>query len=100
MEINFDATLWLWSGEKAAWHFVTLPPDAAEQIRFAVQGQSRRGFGSVKVEVTTGAQTWRTSCFPSKEHDSYLLSIKSAVRKAENIKVQDQVSIRLRLLEV
>lgn len=100
MEITFSAPLWIWPTDKASWYFVCLTPDAAEQVRFAMQGQARRGFGSVKVEVRLVDQVWRTSLFPDKARSSYLLPIKAQVRKACDLKLDENVFITLRLVEV
>ena len=56
------AKVWLYPG-MAGWHFVTLPKQRAEEIteRF---GERKRGFGSLRVEVTIGRTTWKTSIFP------------------------------------
>lgn len=42
------------------------------------------GFGSLACTVTIGATSWRTSVFWSKEA-GYMLPVKAAVRKAEQI---------------
>lgn len=41
--------------------------------------------GSVYVEATIGATTWRTSLFPSKAVGGWLLPLKAAVRKKEKL---------------
>lgn len=89
---EFEATLWRWR-EDGTWHFVTLPEDVADDIddRTPV----RAGFGSVKVEVTVGSQTWRTSVFPSKEQRSFILPIKKAVREANACADGDRILVRL-----
>ena len=61
---------------------MTLPEDAADEIKAIADGSVRRGFGSVRVEATVGPTTWRTSIFPSKESGSYVLPVKKAVRTA------------------
>ena len=33
LEYEFEAALWLYPGMEG-WHFITLPADAAEEIRF------------------------------------------------------------------
>lgn len=80
---EFDAELWRWRA-RDGWFFVTLPSDAADEIdeRF---GGSTAGFGSLPVEVNIGGSSWTTSIFPSKEEESYVLPIKQAVRKAEQL---------------
>lgn len=96
MTYSFTAPLWLYSGEKAAWHFITLPEDLASEIadRHALQ---TRGFGSLKVAVTIGNTTWQTSIFPDKKANSYFLPIKVAVRKAESLKVTDLVTVKMQI---
>lgn len=82
---TFEAELWRWQGD-AAWHFVSLPEDVADTIEFAAEADGlTRGFGSVRVEVTVGATTWRTSLFPDAERGTYILPVKRAVRDAEGL---------------
>lgn len=96
MTYSFTAPLWLYSGEKAAWHFITLPEDLASEIadRHALQ---TRGFGSLKVAVTIGKTTWQTSIFPDKKANSYFLPIKAAVRKAESLTANDITAVQLQI---
>jgi len=96
---RFAAPLWIWdaSGE-GSWHFVTLPEDAADEIKAVTDGRVRRGFGSVRVEATVGLTTWRTSIFPSKESGSYVLPVKKEVRSRADVEEGDQVAVELTLL--
>jgi hypothetical protein len=80
---RFTASLWLWKDD-SSWWFVTLPDDVSDEIEER-HGSSAGGFGSIKVEVTVGATTWRTSLFPSMEQRAYVLPMKKAVRKAESL---------------
>ncbi len=97
MIAEFDAPLWLWEARKVdAWTFVSLPTTLADEVLDRV-GDTARGFGSVRVEVTVGATTWRTSIFPST--DTYVLPVKKAVRRAEQLEVGDTVHVRLTLVD-
>ena len=90
--LNFEAELWLYDGD-AAWHFVTLPPDVADEIEaHSVAGV---GFGSVPVEVTIGATIWSTSLFPDKKAQSYVLPVKKEIRRREELSVGDSVTVHL-----
>jgi hypothetical protein len=80
--------VWLWQGSdggptKGSWYFLTIDGETAAAIRAAATNAA--AWGSVYVEVTIGATTWRTSLFPSKAHGGWLLPLKAAVRKAEKI---------------
>jgi hypothetical protein len=88
--------LWLYPGE-AAWHFVTLPKPLSQLIRTHFS-PVRRGFGSVRVQVTVGASTWKTSLFPSKQAQAYVLPIKAAVRTAEGLKLGRTVPMTVEVL--
>jgi hypothetical protein len=95
---RFTTELWLWEAGDAGWHFVTLPEDAADEIKAITDGGIRRGFGSVRVEATLGPTTWRTSIFPSTESDSFVLPVKKAVRTAAGIEAGDEIAVALTLL--
>jgi hypothetical protein len=90
---SFKATVWLYPG-MAGWHFVTLPKDTRDDINFYF-AHAKRGWGSLPVNVTIGKTTWKTSIFPDKKADSYLLPLKAEVRKKEIIKEGDSVKFSL-----
>lgn len=87
---TFSAELFLYPGE-AAWYFITLPHDVADEIDDLVTDKG--GFGSVKVDVTIGGSAWKTSLFPDKKAASFVLPVKKAVRAAEDIDDGDVVTV-------
>jgi Domain of unknown function (DUF1905) len=93
---EFDAELWEWdaSPEGSAWVFLTVPADETDEIR--QRSGPPRGFGSVRVEATIGATTWRTSVFPDKR--GYALPVKKAVRRAESLEVGGPARVTLELI--
>ncbi|MDD7911335.1 MULTISPECIES: DUF1905 domain-containing protein [Pseudovibrio] len=95
-KFHFTAPLWIASTQKATWHFITLPKDRADQIRF-MAGDNARGWGSVPVTVTIGGTSWKTSIFPDKKQESYILPIKAEVRKVEGITTGDEVRVHIAL---
>ena len=94
----FVAELSRHSGQ-AAWYFVTLPHEIADEID-EITADSRRGFGSVRVRVTVGATTWATSIFPDTKSESFVLPVKKAVRTAEGLDDGSPVEVRLTLVEI
>lgn len=88
---SFEAKLWVWPGEKAAWHFITVPKKESETIKSKIK--MRRGFGSVKVKVQIGDTKWSTSIFPDSKSGTYVLPIKAKVRHDEGIEEGDSVSV-------
>jgi hypothetical protein len=97
---DFSAPLWRWEAKdeetSGAWFFVSLPFDVSDEIE-ATAGPGN-GFGSVRVEVTVGTTTWRTSVFPSSEQKTYVLPVKKAVRLAEGLEEGGEAKVRLALV--
>ncbi len=92
--------VWLWQGAdgapaKGSWYFLTIDGEMAQAIRAAAAKAD--AWGSVRVEATIGATTWRTSLFPSKAHAGWLLPLKAAVRKAERIAEGSEVEATIDL---
>lgn len=93
----FESELWLYEGTDP-WHFVSLPTDLAEEVREISAGQTR-GFGSLRVNVTIGGTTWKTSIFPDKKLGTFLLPVKREVRMTERVEEGDRVTVRLQLVD-
>jgi Domain of unknown function (DUF1905) len=98
------APLWLWTSDKApaSWHFLTIDGEVAEAIHATaimrrLEGERRKGWGSIKVTATIGDTSWQTSIFPAKDVGGWMLPVKAAVRKAEGIVVGDVVAVTLAL---
>ncbi len=95
VDFTFTGELWQWSGE-AGWHFISLPEAVTDDIDARFEG-SRRGFGSLRVQVTLGQTTWSTSIFPDSKSATYVLPVKRQVRDAEHLSVGDRTDVRLHL---
>ncbi len=96
---EFEAPLWQWRAreqEPGSWFFVSLPFEVADELDAASEPH---GFGSVRVEVTIGGSTWRTSVFPSTEERTFVLPVKKPVRVAEGL-LEEGTVCRVRLRPV
>ncbi|MDE2562409.1 MAG: DUF1905 domain-containing protein [Sphingomonadales bacterium] len=98
--------LWRWTGQSGTgtWHFLTIGGAAGEQLSATALMRRlegvKRGWGSLKVTVTLGESRWTTSVFPQKDdgHTAWLLPVKLAVRKAEDVVEGDEVTVRVDVL--
>jgi Domain of unknown function (DUF1905) len=97
---EFDADLWRWDARADTWTFVSLPVDVADDVLDRAGPGPARGFGSVRVDVTIGRTTWRTSVFPDGRVATYVLPVKKAVRAAEGLEAGDTAHVRLRLVDL
>lgn len=96
--IAFTAPMRLWSGEGGSWHFITVPPEEAVEIRLESAASGvRRGFGSVRVRANINGVAWKTSVFPQKS-GGYLLPVKASVRRDAGIAADDMVTVEIELL--
>ena len=99
LSFSFSAPCWRWQSTATAWHFITLPEDKSEEIKFFsenVHGK-RRGWGAVRVQATIGETTWQTSIFPQFKTKIYILPVKADVRKKEKILADNMVEVRLKI---
>lgn len=93
MQYTCKGKVWAYPGE-GGWRFVTIPEELSRRIAAFAPGP-RPAFGSVRVAVSIGKTTWRTSLFPDKRARGYLLPLKAEVRKRERIADGDIVAITL-----
>lgn len=97
--------VWLYPGV-AGWHFLNVNEKVSKELREKYK-KIRRGFGSLPVEVTIGPTsprlrrasktTWKTSIFPDKRSQTYLLPLKAKVRAAEGIAADDTITFSFRI---
>lgn len=90
----FRARVWEHSpGDPGSWHFLTLPAELSEDI--ALEAGPRKGFGSIRVEVSIGSTTWRTSVFPDAATGSFVLPVKKQVRQSESLRAGASCGVTL-----
>jgi hypothetical protein len=93
MDIEFNGTIWYWHGP-APWYFVTIPVQQCHDLK-AIVGFVTYGWGMIPVHVRIGSSEWQTSLFP--KDGSYIVPIKASIRKAEQLREGDQVTVRISL---
>lgn len=91
---KISATVWLYPGESAQWHFVTISKKETTRIN-ALYGTLKRGWGSLPVQATIGETTWNTSIFPDKKSGTFILPLKALVRRKEGIEAGDKIHLQI-----
>ena len=92
MEIEFTAELELAAHGKATYLMLRVPQEESDLLdELPLQ---RAGFGSIKVDASIGASTWRTSVFPDKA--GFLLLVAKKLGNAEALVVGEPVTVVLR----
>ncbi len=95
-KFKLESEVLLYTG-MAGWHFLSVPKKQSEEIKKTF-GDMKRGWGSLPILATIKKTSWKTSIFPDKKSSTYLLPLKSEVRKKEGIFAQDKISFIIELL--
>jgi len=91
VHLTVSGELWYWRGP-SPFHFITVDDEAAEMLH-AVANAVTYGWGMIPVEARVGDTVWATSLFPKE--GTYLVPVKSAVRRSEQLAVGDVVTVAL-----
>ena len=91
MDLAFAGELWYWRGP-SPFHFVTVPEPESAELE-AVSPIVSYGWGCIPVEGRIGSTTFATSLFP--KDGGYLVPVKDAVRKAEQLELGDVIDMHL-----
>ena len=91
LDLAFSGEVIYWRGP-APYCFVAVPPAECAQLADVAPIVSY-GWGVIPVTASIGDTDWTTSLFP--KNGGYLVPIKVAVQRAEDIEVGDTVSVTL-----
>ncbi len=92
--LKVTARIWLYPGESANWHFLTIPRNISTQITETYKA-FKKGWGSLPVEATIGNTTWNTSIFPDRKSGTYILPLKALIRRQEDLEEGDTATVTL-----
>jgi Domain of unknown function (DUF1905) len=91
LDLQFSGDIWHWRGP-APFFFVTVPEEESAQLH-EVAGAVSYGWGMLPVRARIGGTEWRTSLWP--KDGQYVLPLKVAVRRAEQLDEGDVVTAQL-----
>jgi hypothetical protein len=95
LQWQFTASVWKYNSTKA-WYFVSLPIEISKEIRENLKWQEE-GWGRLKTTAEIRNNSWKTALWFDTKQNTYLLAIKSAIRKMENIEAGSELIISIRL---
>ncbi|HEX7349799.1 DUF1905 domain-containing protein [Brachybacterium sp.] len=91
MELRFSAVTVEWRGP-APFVFAPVPAEEADAIA-AIAREVTYGWGAIPARGRIGATDFTTSLFP--RDGGYLVPVKVAVQRAEQVEVGDEVDVAL-----
>lgn len=93
VKYQFVNAPWLFNGS-SGWVFISLPKKLASEIRKYFK-MEEEGWGRLKVIAKIGNSEWRTAIWFDTKLNTYLLPLKSAIRKEESIEIENEVLITI-----
>jgi len=93
LDLQFSGDVWQWRGP-APFYFVTVPEEESSRLHDVARAVTY-GWGMLPVRARIGGTEWRTSLWP--KDGGYVLPLKDAVRRAEQVDEGDVVTAWLAL---
>lgn len=93
IKYQFSAKLWRHNSE-GGWYFITLPSDYSNEIRSNLQWQEE-GWGRMKAIAQLKGINWNTSIWFDTKKKSYILPIKSEIRKKLLLQEDDLLTMNI-----
>lgn len=93
-QYTFIATIWQHPSPVGGWHFVSLPKDLSANIRKTNNWQ-HEGWGRMKATAQIGKTVWSTAIWFDTKQGTYLLPLKSGIRKKELLSLNNEVQVTL-----
>lgn len=87
IKYEFNAMPWKYVGP-AGWVFVSLPDQMSKEIRNTFKNEEA-GWGRLKAIVKLGNTEWQTAIWFDTKMNTYLLPLKSEIRKKEKIDLDE-----------
>lgn len=94
LTLELSGEIWYWRGP-APFYFVTVPPRESREIR-ALASEVTYGWGMIPVFARIGETSWYTAMFA--KDGGYVLPVKAAVRRAEDVDDGDIVNVTLSVI--
>ena len=91
LELTFSGRVIEWRGP-APYYYLPVPDEESDDIR-EVAAMATYGWGVIPVTARIGDIEFETSLFP--KDGGYLLPLKDAVRKPQQITVADEITVEM-----
>ncbi len=91
IKYEFSAKTWQHSSS-GGWYFVSIPKQMAKEIREILRSEEE-GWGRLKAVARIGNSEWKTAIWFDSKNETYLLPLKSEIRRKENIEAEKQIEV-------
>lgn len=91
---SFSGKIWQYQSPKGGWYFISLPCDISKEIRENFKTQEE-GWGRLKANAEIQGVKWETAIWYDSKKASYLLPIKSEIRKKAKLDLENTIEIKI-----
>lgn len=92
-KIKYEFSALTWQHQSpGGWYFVSLPVDMTAEIRENLKWQEE-GWGRLKAVAKIGKSEWETAIWYDTKHKTYLLPLKAAIRKKEQVEKDKNINV-------
>lgn len=93
VQYQFKAKPWQHQGP-GGWYFVSLPVQLSKEIR-TVFKLDEEGWGRLKANAKIGSTEWQTAIWFDSKKNTYLLPLKTEIRKKEQLLIDKIVEVKI-----
>ncbi|WP_370476523.1 DUF1905 domain-containing protein [Tamlana flava] len=94
-KIKYEYTTKMWRYDSSGgWYFVSLPKTLSKEIRDNLKWQEE-GWGRIKAFAQIGKLVWETAIWFDTKMDTYILPIKSEIRKKTDLKINQKIDMNI-----
>lgn len=93
IKYGFSTKMWKHTSP-GGWYFVSLPKTLSKEIRENLKWQEE-GWGRMKAFAQIGELIWETAIWFDTKMDTYVLPVKSEIRKKRNLETNQDIEMNL-----
>lgn len=93
-KINYEFSGILWKDSPGGWVFISIPKNISKEIRENLQWQEE-GWGRMKATAIIKEIKWDTAIWFDTKMNTYLLPVKSEIRKKACLKLDDVIPVSI-----
>ena len=90
---EFSGKLWKYQSS-GGWVFVSIPKGISKEIRENLKWQEE-GWGRMKTSASIKEIKWNTAIWFDTKINTYLLPVKSEIRKKASLKINDRITVSI-----
>lgn len=93
IKYQFCSQMWQYNSPNG-WYFISIPKGISKEIRSNLKWQEE-GWGRMKAIAEINQNNWKTAIWFDTKLDTYILPIKSEIRKSSNLTINTDIIVQI-----